>query len=141
MLEQKSIKTGEDCLAKLDELLKLLKKARRKSFFCIQYLDLIFDPLVRIDLKKAEKFAYGVRAALHSFRSSLEDDGVFYSDMTRRRCHIEAIDKFFDIVWVAPAILIENNMDFIKNRLEIVEDARETVQCLLDQSGCVLTAE
>ena len=131
MPEQRSINIGEDCLAKLDELIVVLKRARRKSFFSIELLDLIFDQLVNRDLKKAAKLAYSVRAALESFVLSLGEDIMLSPNMTTPDNCTETIDQFFDLVWDPPLILIESSIDIIKKNLEAVKNTRSAVLHLL----------
>jgi len=115
MSEQESINIGEDCLAKLDELIVILKRARRKIFFCIDLLDLIFGPLVNRDLKKAANLADEVRVALEYFKKSLGEDSVFSLDMVDSHGLNEAIDHFFDLVWDPPPIIVGNHLSVTKN--------------------------
>ena len=114
MSGQGSISIGEDCLAKLDELMVFLKRARRKSFLSIDLLGLIVDLFVNRDLKKAEKLAGEVRTALESFKASLVEDGTSHSDAIDKH-HARAIDCFFDLVWNPSNAMIKSKLEATKN--------------------------
>ena len=125
---------GEDCLAKLDKVIVVLKRARRKSFLCIGLLDLIFDPLANRDLKKAGKLAEGVRIALESFKTSLEEDHTPPS-VADLENYIETTNYFFSLVWDQPYAMNKNHIyHAIKNNLDASKNTKTAVQHILGRA-------
>jgi len=127
MLNQESKIIGEKCLAQLDELLVILKRARRESFLCMDYIELIFIPLTNRDLKKAKKLADEIRISLEALKTSLGEEGKFLPRLLDPHGRTEAIEYFLGLTW-------DTSSEKIKEYLKATNNARSALMNLLDYS-------
>ena len=110
---QNSIKLGEECLVKLDELIATLKRARTKSFLEVGYLsNLFFTWSKRKDLRRAEMLAVEVKEALESFKESLNENTAFPLGTTDFHDGTMALDYFLGIYgdWLVHSLVSTNLM-------------------------------
>jgi hypothetical protein len=125
MSDPESIVLGEECLAKLDNYILVLKKAGTKGVFEVSILSPLLTWLKRRDLKKAEKLAVEVRRSLESFRISLGKDEAFpfstmdFSESTKTTDYF--LGKYGDLMV----------QDLINGNIEMAKNAKVAIQSLM----------
>ncbi|MCL2148176.1 MAG: hypothetical protein FWH47_02440 [Methanomassiliicoccaceae archaeon] len=125
---------GRECLVGLDEVLTVLKRARSKSRFSMMYLDLVLDPLTNRDIKKAGRLAGNLRPAMESLKLSLEEEGMLSPNATEPHVCVAAIDQFLGLDWTPPLILVDISWGPINKDIDVVNNARSAITCLLEHA-------